>query len=217
VYRALTAFLLLSPGTPLLFQGQEFAASSPFLFFADHKPELAALVRKGRAGFLTQFPALASPQMQRALADPAARDTFERCKLDLSERDRHAAAYALHRDLVRLRRQDPVLGAPRAGGHDGAVLGTDAFLLRYFAPDGRDRLLLVNLGRDLWLQVAPEPLLAPPADCEWTIAWSSEDPLYGGRGTVQVERREGWRLPGQAALVLVPESDAAAHEIFDDI
>src|SRR6185312_3631444 len=52
--RALTAFLLLSPGTPLLFQGQEFAASSPFLFFADHKPELAAMVREGRARFVTQ-------------------------------------------------------------------------------------------------------------------------------------------------------------------
>ena len=55
-YRALTALTLLMPGTPMLFQGQEFAASSPFLFFADHVPELAALVREGRSTFLHQFP-----------------------------------------------------------------------------------------------------------------------------------------------------------------
>src|SRR5581483_7219978 len=48
-YRALTALMLLSPQTPLLFQGQEFAASAPFLFFADHGPDLAEVVRQGRA------------------------------------------------------------------------------------------------------------------------------------------------------------------------
>src|SRR5207249_1560003 len=60
-YRAMTALLLLAPGTPMLFQGQEFAASAPFFYFADHKSELAELVRDGRADFLTQFPSLAEP------------------------------------------------------------------------------------------------------------------------------------------------------------
>ena len=54
--RALTALLLLQPQTPMLFQGQEFGARSPFLYFADHKPELAKLVRDGRLEFLAQFP-----------------------------------------------------------------------------------------------------------------------------------------------------------------
>jgi maltooligosyltrehalose trehalohydrolase len=58
-WRAMTALLLLSPGTPMLFQGQEFAASTPFLYFADFEPELAAAVRKGRGEFLTQFPSVA--------------------------------------------------------------------------------------------------------------------------------------------------------------
>ena len=64
--RALTALTILMPGTPMLFQGQEFAASSPFLFFADHDAELAQLVRKGRAKFLQQFPSIALPEMQSA-------------------------------------------------------------------------------------------------------------------------------------------------------
>ena len=64
----MTALLLLAPGTPMLFQGQEFAASSPFLFFADHHAELARLVRKGRAEFLAQFRSLATAAMQAGLA-----------------------------------------------------------------------------------------------------------------------------------------------------
>ena len=69
-YRALTAFLLLTPSTPMLFQGQEFAASSPFLFFADHGKELAKQVRSGRAKFLAQFPSIAIPDIQAGLPDP---------------------------------------------------------------------------------------------------------------------------------------------------
>jgi maltooligosyltrehalose trehalohydrolase len=203
-YRALTAFLLLTPATPMLLQGQEFAASTPFLFFADHKPELAAAVRKGRAEFLAQFPSVATPQVQERLADPAARTTFERCRLDFGERERHAAAYALHRDLLRLRREDPAFGRLRAHALDGAVLGPDAFVLRYFGDNADDRLLLVNLGRDLNLDIAPEPLLAPPAQREWQIAWSSEDPTYGGRGAAPVETDDGWHIPGNAAVVLTP-------------
>ncbi|MGZ8266360.1 MAG: malto-oligosyltrehalose trehalohydrolase [Burkholderiales bacterium] len=203
--RALTAFLLLAPGTPMLFQGQEFAASAPFLFFADHNPQLAAAVRKGRAEFLSQFPSIATREVQAMLSEPGARSTFERCKLDFSERERHAPVYALHRDLLCLRREDEVFAAPRARGMDGAVLHDDAFVLRFFAEDGRDRLLLVNLGRNLFLRVAPEPLLAPPEASEWVIGWSSEDVRYGGGGTAPLEREDGWHIPGSAALVLVPK------------
>jgi maltooligosyltrehalose trehalohydrolase len=203
-YRAMTALLLLGPQTPMLFQGQEFAASSPFLFFADHQRDLAKAVRRGRAKFLGQFCSIADPAMQACLADPADPKTFERCKLDLSERQKHAPAYALHRDLLKLRRADPVFGRPRPRGLDGAVLGPHAFLLRYFAESGDDRLLLVNFGRDLHLAPAPEPLLAPPQEKAWTVLWSSEHPRYGGCGTAPLDTEEGWRVPGEAALVLVP-------------
>jgi maltooligosyltrehalose trehalohydrolase len=50
-WRAMTALLLLMPGSPMLFQGQEFSASAPFLFFADHEPTLAAAIREGRSAF----------------------------------------------------------------------------------------------------------------------------------------------------------------------
>jgi maltooligosyltrehalose trehalohydrolase len=203
--RALTALLLLAPSTPMLFQGQEFTSSSPFLFFADHNPELARLVKEGRGKFLAQFPSLATPESQAQLADPADPYTFERCKLDLAERQRHASIYHLHRDLLRLRREDLAFSAQKPDGLDGAVLGPQAFVVRYFVAGGDDRLLLVNLGRDLHLDPAPEPLLAPPEGKVWRVRWSSEDIRYGGSSTPAPDGDENWRIPGEAALVLVPE------------
>ncbi len=207
-YRAMTALFLLLPGTPLLFQGQEFAASSPFFFFADHNPELAKLVSRGRAKSLAQFPSIATPPMQACLPDPADPQTFLRCKLDLTERERHASAYALHRDLLKLRKEDPTFrGSQRRGAVDGAVLGPEAFVLRYFGGAAGDRLLVVNFGRDLHLSPAPEPLLAPPAGGAWQTLWSSEDPRYDGCGTPPLDTELGWRLPGHATVVLGPAAD----------
>jgi maltooligosyltrehalose trehalohydrolase len=205
-WRAITALLLLGPQTPLLFQGQEYAASTPFLFFADHQGALAASVREGRADFLAQFPSIAPPEVRATLSVPDDEATFRRCKLDPREReaDEHAAALRLHRDLLRLRREDPVLRAPRPRGVDGAVLGPEAFALRFFGGEHGDRLLLVNLGPDLALAPAPEPLLAPPAGDRWSTAWSSEDPGYGGSGAWPHDDARGWVLTGHAASLLVP-------------
>ncbi len=207
-YRAMVAMLLLGPATPLLFQGQEFCASSPFVFFADHKPELAAAVRRGRADFLAQFPGIATPEVRAGLPDPADREAFEGCVLDLSERAAHAEAYALHRDLLRLRREDPVFRAQGAQGVEGAVIGPEALALRFFGADGNDRLLLVNLGGELRLEPAPEPLLAPPEGRRWEVLWSSEHPQYGGDGGTPLDAEERWRLMGHSACVARPVEEA---------
>jgi maltooligosyltrehalose trehalohydrolase len=211
-YKAVTALMLLGPGTPMLFQGQEFGASAPFLYFADHKPELARLVRRGRADFLHQFPALAAPEMQAQLPDPADIATFTKSKLDLSERERHTEVYALHSDLLTIRREDAVFAAQRPGGLDGAVLALEAFVIRYFGGDAGDRLLLVNLARELSIDPAPEPLLAPPTGARWTVQWSSENPRYGGVGTPPIETDDGWHLPGESAIVMrsAPHSETDA-------
>jgi maltooligosyltrehalose trehalohydrolase len=201
-YRAMTALLLLGPWTPMLFQGQEFCASSHFFYFNDLRDDIREDVARGREGFLRQFPSIASKETLGQLAAPSDPRTFERSKLDLSERERHAQAYALHMDLLRLRREEPVFNAPRAGGYDGAVLGRDSFLLRYFEAAGEDRLLLVNFGKTEHLNPAPEPLLAPPLGKRWTVLWSSESPKYGGPGAVEPEGDENWRIPAEAAMVL---------------
>ena len=65
--------------------------------------------------------------------------------------------------------------------------------------------MLVNFGRDLYRDTAPEPLLAPPAGCCWNTLWSSEDVKYGSNGTPPPEAGDGWRIMGEAAVVLAPE------------
>jgi len=202
-YRALAALFLLAPETPLLFMGQEFAASSPFLFFADHHDELSALVYEGRKKFLSEFPPYATPEAQKAVPNPSDPATFERSRLDLSERARHAPLYRLHRDLLRLRREDPLLARQDRASLDGAVLGSHALVLRYFSETAEDRLLVVNLGPDLHLVPAPEPLLAPVTDGAWALRWSSDHPRYGGPGIVNPLTEKGWRIPGANATLFV--------------
>ena len=204
--RALTAVLLLGGATPMLFQGQEFAATTPFLYFADHNPELAQLVRAGRKEFLSQFPSLATADVQRELDPPDDPATFEHCKLDWAERDAHEPIYRLHRDLIALSRGDLTLSRRERERVQGAVLTNESFLMRFFGDAGDDRLLLVNLGRQASYSPAPEPLLAPPDGCVWQVLWSSEDVCYGGGGTPVVETEHGWDLPAHSAILMSPVS-----------
>jgi maltooligosyltrehalose trehalohydrolase len=208
--RALTALLLLGPQTPLLFMGQEFNASSPFLFFADHGNPLRAQVKQGRRDFLAQFPGAASDDGVAALLDPGDERCFRRSRLDWRECTPDSPALRLHRDLLALRRHDPVIAGQGRNGLDGAVLGDHAFLLRWFDDREGDRLLLVNLGADLRDRPLPEPLLAPPLHHQWTVAWCSESARYGGTGEVDPHPARGWRVPGHCALLLVARATGGA-------
>ena len=207
-YRAITALTLLGPATPLLFQGQEFASSAPFLYFADPREDLHESIRHGRREFLGQFPSLSDPQVAAALPSPVDERTFVRCKLDPQERRTHTASYALHRDLLAIRRDDPVVRAPRRV--DGAVIAASAFVLRFFG-ESEDRLLIVNLGCDLDLASVPEPLIAPPSDSRWATLWSSEAIGYGGQGTAPLRASAEWHVPGESALLLGPAASADEH------
>jgi maltooligosyltrehalose trehalohydrolase len=204
--RAMTALFLLGPGTPMLFQGQEMGSARPFLYFADHAGDLGAAVGTGRGRFLAQFPSLAGDDAQAAIAPPNEPEAFARCKLDRGEARPEIAA--LHRDLLALRRDDPAFAQQCADRMYGAVLGERALALR-FRLDGDeqgDRLLLLNLGTDLPLSPAPEPLLAPPRGKSWRLLWSSEAVGYGGNGTRALATDDNWILPAESALVLAPEA-----------
>ncbi len=202
--RAMTALWLLSPQTPMLFQGQEFAASSPFLYFNDCHAAEAAEVRRGRASFLSQFPSLNTPQMQALAYDPCDEPSFQRSKLDFADRAAHRETYVLHRDLLKLRRDDPVFSQHDAQRLHGVALTSDTLALRFLGSQGQTRLLLVNFGGDLCLDASAHALAAPPEGMHWKILWSSEDPAYGGRGTPQVDTGHSWRISGEAAVALEP-------------
>ena len=203
-YRALTALTLLGPATPLLFQGQEFAASAPFLFFSDHEGELRDAIRAGRRQFLSQFASIRDEHV--SLPAPDAPQTYADCKLDWSEANTNAHALALHRDLLEIRRSDPVIAAAATASRiDGAVLTPHAFVLRYDPGARDDRLLLVNLGTDVDLTPIREPLLAAPAGARWVMQWSTDDVKYGGNGAAALQIEPVWRLKAESAILLRPE------------
>jgi maltooligosyltrehalose trehalohydrolase len=201
--RALTGLMFLMPNTPFLFQGQEFGASSPFLYFADHNPDLIALVQNGRLDFLRQFPSIA--QSGSVVPEVGDRQTFEASRLNHSERATNSGILSLHRDLIRLRTSDPVFKAQRSDWLRGAVVGESAFVLRFLGGEHGDRLLVVNLGRDLTLVPAPHPLLAEPANAGWRVIWSSEAPSYGGCGREPMDKEGTWSLTAQSTMVLTTE------------
>lgn len=210
--RAMTALLLLGPQTPCLFQGQEFGADNPFLYFLGLEGEEAAGVAKGRRDGLSHFPSVTDPVMQDRLPLPHADTTFAASTLDWDQARSGAPLLGLHRDLLALRRAETVFTASGRRRVDGAVIGPAALLIRFFADAPADeRLLLLNLGRDLPFGVIAEPLFAPPAGRKWALAWSSEHPDYDGAGRRPFDADRFTILPADSALLLAsqPRSPAA--------
>ncbi len=219
VARALTSLFLLAPQTPHLFMGQEFFASTPFLYFVDHKPELMRLVQEGREGFLRQFPSVAHAMTHEGFHPPIDARALALSRLSAEEWQSatgdegdgpHAAAWRLHRDLLRLRREDGLFARQDARRMAGAVLDDRALVLRWFGSaareEGGDRLLVMNLGVERPLTPCPEPLLAPVPGTRWRLLFCSESTRYGGGGASASDGTGPWHLPGQCAQVFASES-----------
>jgi maltooligosyltrehalose trehalohydrolase len=201
-YRAMTALWLLMPQTPLFFQGQEFGAASPFLFFADYSGDMAQAVIAGRAKFMSQFPAVSSKEAQQRLPNPTDPAIFQHCKLNFQERETHRPIYELHIDLLKLRREDPVFRRQTADRLDTAILSPDCLAIRYFDDAKQDRLVIVNFGQKLNYSPIVAPLLAPPADCQWELMWNSNLQKYDGPGTATAESDVGWSVESESTVVL---------------
>ncbi len=200
--RAFTTLLLLAPQTPMLFMGQEYFASSPFLYFTDHGPELQEAVRTGRTEFLKQFPSTRRALKEEGYDLPIGRQAFASSKLDPAERARNGDTLLFHKELLALRRTDPVFAAQDGRMVEGAVLSDSALALRFFGAGGGDRLLLVNWGVDLHFEPCPEPLLAPIPGGLWEPVLSSEETRFGGTGAVFPTGEGPWLVAGSSATVL---------------
>lgn len=160
--RIAAALLLSAPFTPLLFQGEEWAASTPFLYFTDHRDaQLAQAVSEGRR---REFAAFGwDPD---SIPDPQAAATFMASRLDWDERDApgHAGMLAWYRELLALRRHFPDLADPRP---ESVAVVADEQAGTIVVRRGRVRVL-VNLGahattfatRGARLLAASEPAVA---------------------------------------------------------
>jgi len=159
--RALLGCVLLAPAPPMLFMGEEFAASSPFLYFCDFSGDLARAVTAGRRNEFARFARFADPALRQHIPDPNAEATFQRSKLDWAERTQpgHAEWLALYRRLLGIRQTRLMPWLALAGSGRYAI--TRAGVLHLQWPLGsRGRLhLLANLQA----QAAALPRL-PPGD-----------------------------------------------------
>lgn len=200
-YRAMVALTLLSPNTPLIFQGQEFNSNQPFHYFSDHSFNLSHLIHKGRRRELAQFPRLGTNEARKLIPEPDNPLTFTQSKLNGDDLKNNTQMYTLFQDLIAIRQKDPVFSKMHSIKIDGAVLGSDSFLIRYFGEEHGDRILLINFGPDHYFSPAPEPLLAPGVDLEFESLWSSESPNYGGEGTPPFNI-PSWKILGHSAMVL---------------
>jgi maltooligosyltrehalose trehalohydrolase len=147
-FRAASMLLLFLPMTPLLFMGQEWAATTPFLYFTDHDPELGAQVREGRRREFAAFPEFADEAARERIPDPQAEATFRASKLRWAERElpEHQATLELYRAALALRRDDPVLAS---AGRDELLAQASGDVLMVHRWRGNERrVLVVNLGRE---------------------------------------------------------------------
>lgn len=176
-YRAASALLLLAPETPLLFMGQEWAASTPFQFFTDHHPELGRLVTEGRRREFARFRSYSDPAAREKIPDPQDLSTFARCRLnwDEAQLERHASVRRLYEALLRLRRTQPALRSRLREDFDIEALGEHALWLRRRC--GRHQLLaIVQLRGDGVHRLPPE--LVSGAGAGWKTVLTTEDSLF---------------------------------------
>ncbi len=144
-YRAASALLCLVPYTPLLFQGQEWAASTPFLYFTDHHAELGRLVTEGRRREFKGFAAFGDEASIKRIPDPQAETTFEASKLRWAEASAppHQGVRALYREALRLRRTEPALRAHARGQWHVLDFGAGKLALRYHAVASAEKILVL--------------------------------------------------------------------------
>ena len=176
--RALASVYLLAPQIPMLFMGEEWGETRPFLFFCDFKGKLADAVRKGRREEFSRFPEFADPERAAKIPDPLAEATFLASKLDWSCIDAGQLAY--YRDLLDARREyiRPLMPSIQHGG-DALLLGEQAVRVAWRAQDSR-LVLDANLsprriespsvgGQVFWRCGETDAALGP-----WSVRWAIE-------------------------------------------
>lgn len=177
-YRAASMLCCLVPQTPLLFMGQEWAATSPFPFFTDHPGDLGAEMATNRIREFEHSNAFYGADVLAKMPDPQAETTFQVAKLDWRERGQpaHAATLALYRDCLRLRAREEIFQSPPRLTWRVQKVSAGAIALRWSSPAG-DWLLVVVLSG-----AAPgmgeDPITRPTTGRTWTVVLTSNDPRY---------------------------------------
>lgn len=180
-YRAASALLCLTPFTPLLFMGQEWGCTSPFLYFTDHVQDLGRLVEKGRREELRKYPIFDKLLDVRDMPPPQAASTFERSKLDWRELEKsgHATCLDLYRAVLRLRREHAAFRPAARAGVRIAELACGALALRATAGED-DWLVICDLRGGRRGRLDDDDICASQGGRAWRLRLSTNDARFGG-------------------------------------
>jgi maltooligosyltrehalose trehalohydrolase len=206
-YRAASALLLTAPQTPLLFMGQEWAATAPFCFFTDHNAELGRLVTEGRRQEFGQFKTFSDPAVRESIPDPQAEETLRKSRLNWGEREAapHREILALYQALLALRKNEPALRNRESW--EARAWDDDTLVVRHQGKDGSVLILVVRLrGAGVFQSYghAESRLFAGRDD--WQVLLHTEERRFALQAkplTVQHRQAEvEIDFPGPAAVVL---------------
>jgi maltooligosyltrehalose trehalohydrolase len=189
-YRVASTVLLTAPETPLLFMGQEFAASSPFQFFTDFEPELGEKVTTGRRKEFKAFSAFRDAEKRDEIPDPQDVATFERSKLVLEERENHADVYRFYQGLVALRTRDVVLRVPDRSSTRSIGLQNQVLVVHRWNGE-EHRLMVFNFGDGAAIDLTAHEFFTQLPDRDWRMLFSSNLTEYGGSGLEARQYRRG--------------------------
>jgi maltooligosyltrehalose trehalohydrolase len=167
-HRLAAAAILLSPFTPMLFMGEEYGDTAPFPYFVDHGDE--ALIEAVRDGRQREF---SGADWSGPVADPADPATFAGAVLDatLTEREPHRSRLAMYTELLRVRREHPVVTDPNAQQH-ASIVGNMFSVIRSIGTTSAS--LVFNFSADVVDHPAPDPTDS--------IVFDTDDERWGGPG-----------------------------------
>jgi maltooligosyltrehalose trehalohydrolase len=209
-YRAASALICLTPSVPMLFMGQEWAASSPFLYFTDHHDELGALVTEGRRReFKEFFEAIHESRAVTAIPDPQDEKTFRQSKLDWNEPadPQHHPVVELYRTLLQLRQQNPDIRHRSRESVAVKLLGDGIVCIHFHHTRHSGLLVLVDLtgGHSCDLSTLQPELL--PSGWIWKPFLSTNEKRFGGPLDSVAERSiESIAFTHPEVLLLQPEN-----------
>lgn len=150
VLAAATVLLLLSPMVPLLFMGEEWGSKRPFLFFTEHRAELAEAVREGRRSEFADFSAFQDEATRQTIPDPNALQTFEDSVPDYEQLEKppHDAWLERYRTLLALRHCEIVPRLEGAEALGAEALGDKAVVAHWRMNDNSQLVIALNLSGD---------------------------------------------------------------------
>jgi maltooligosyltrehalose trehalohydrolase len=180
-WRAASALLLTLPMTPLLFMGQEWAASTPFRYFTDLNPSLGAQVTEGRRREFAHFPEFSNEQVRCSIPDPQAASTFEASRLHWDERARpeHSGVLELYRALIALRLDHPsALGASTDTAGDAVVIDDETLALRRTDGDNEVFWVVTRFRGGGEVDLAAAIDAREDGSPSWSVVLTTEDPVF---------------------------------------